>query len=76
MIAKIILELCGLYPPWSTTPISLVPVSILSNPCPNLKHPDGDEEGEQQLVLLEEAPAHVRVHIVGEKVVELLQALV
>lgn len=37
-----------------------------------LKDPDGDEEGKQQLVLLEQTSAHVRVHVVGEEVVELL----
>lgn len=35
----------------------------------HLKHPDGDEKGEKQLVFLEKASAHVGVHIVGEKAI-------
>lgn len=38
----------------------------------NLKHSDGDEEGEEQLVLLEETPADVGIDVVREEVVELL----
>lgn len=38
----------------------------------HLKNPDGDEEREQQLILLEEAPAHVGVDVISEEIVELL----
>lgn len=39
---------------------------------PYLKDPDSDEEREEQFILLEQASAHVRVHVVREEIVEFL----
>ena len=50
--------------------------SLIFRTNTNLEYPDGDQEGEQQFVLLKETPAHVGVHVVGEEIVEFLQPLV